>query len=125
MHELSVAENIVDIIHQSVPGEELEDVRIVRMKIGTLSGVVADSLEFCFTAIAAQTPLANARLEIERIPFTVHCSSCQKDFENDIGYVVCPECGGVETSVISGRELQVTEIELDDEKETTHEYHYS
>lgn len=118
MHELSVAENIVDIIHQSVPSEELVDVRIVRMKIGALSGVVADSLNFCFTAIASQTPLAKARLEIEQIPFTVRCNSCNKTFENDIGYVVCPECGGIETSIVSGRELQVMEIELDNEKET-------
>jgi hydrogenase nickel incorporation protein HypA/HybF len=118
VHELSVAQNIVDIIHQSVPREELGDVRIVRMKIGALSGVVADSLDFCFMAVVSQTPLANARLAIEQIPFAVHCNFCNKTFENDIGYVVCPECDGVETSVVSGKELQVTELELDNEKET-------
>jgi hydrogenase nickel incorporation protein HypA/HybF len=117
VHELSFAESIVDIIHQSVPKDELEDVRIVRLKIGVLSGVVADSLDFCFTAISAQTPLAQARLEIEQIPFAVLCNSCRKTFVNDIGYVVCPDCGGVETTVVSGRELQVTEIELDTEEE--------
>jgi hydrogenase nickel incorporation protein HypA/HybF len=119
VHELSFAESIADIIRQSVPEDELEDVRIVRLKIGTLSGVVADSLDFCFTAISAQTPLAQARLEIEQIPFTVLCNSCRKTFVNDIGYVVCPDCGGVETTVVSGRELQVTEIELDTEEEKT------
>ena len=119
MHELSFAQNIVDIIHQSVPDEELENVRIVRLKIGILSGVVADSLDFCFSAISTQTKLANARLEIDQIPFTVLCNSCQKTFVNDIGYVVCPECGGVETNVVAGRELQVTEIELDTGEEKT------
>jgi hydrogenase nickel incorporation protein HypA/HybF len=118
VHELSMAENIVGIIRQSVPSDELADVRIVRMKIGALSGVVADSLSFCFTAISSDTPLAKARLEIEQLPFAVHCNSCGKTFENDIGYVVCPECDGVETTVVSGRELQVTEIELEDEKES-------
>ncbi len=117
MHELSFAQSIVDIIHQSVPTDELRDVRIVRLKIGALSGVVADSLDFCFTAISAETPLARARLDIEQIPFAVLCNSCQKTFVNDIGYVVCPECGGVETTVVSGRELQLTEIELDNDKE--------
>ncbi len=119
MHELSFAQSIVDIVHQSVPKDELEDVRIVRLKIGTLSGVVADSLEFCFTAISAQTSLARARLDIEQIPFTVLCNACRKSFVNDIGYVVCPVCGGVETTIVSGRELQVTEIELDTEEEKT------
>lgn len=117
MHELSFAQSIIDIIHQSVPSGELQDVRIVRLKIGSLSGVVADSLDFCFTAISTETPLAQARLEIEQIPFAVVCNSCRKTFVNDIGYVVCPECGGVETTVVSGRELQVTEIELDTDTE--------
>jgi len=119
VHELSFAESIVDIVHQSVPDDELEKVRIVRLKIGTLSGVVADSLDFCFSAISAQTKLANARLQIDQIPFTVLCNPCKKTFLNDIGFVVCPECGGTETTVIAGRELQVTEIELDIEEEKT------
>ena len=115
MHELSIAQNIVDIIRQSVPKPELEDVRIVRLKVGTFSGVVADSLEFCFTAISTETPLSKARLEIQRIPFTVHCNSCGATVANDVGYVVCQECGGTETEVVSGRELQVTEIELEND----------
>lgn len=113
MHELSIAQNILEIIQQSVSQDELVDVRVVRLKVGTLSGVVADSLDFCFSAIAAETPLAKARLDIEQIPFTVHCNSCQKTSVNGLGFVVCPECGSVETNVISGRELQVAEIELD------------
>lgn len=117
MHELSFAENIVDIIHQSVPRNELQDVRVVRLKIGALSGVVADSLDFCFTAISAETPLVKARLEIEQIPFAVRCNVCRKTFVNDIGFVVCPECGAIDTTVVSGRELQITEIELDTEEE--------
>jgi hydrogenase nickel incorporation protein HypA/HybF len=119
MHELSVAQSILDIVRQSVPNDELSDVRIVRLKLGTFSGVVADSLDFCFSVISAETPLAKACLEFEHIPFTVKCRHCQKTFENEIGFVVCPECGGVDTVVLSGRELQVTEIELENEKDKT------
>lgn len=117
MHELSIAQSIVEIIQQSVPQSELPDVRVVRLKVGTLSGVVADSLDFCFTAISTETALSSARLEIEQIPFTVRCNSCQKTFVNDVGYVVCPDCAGVETTVLAGRELQVTEIELENDGE--------
>lgn len=114
VHELSIAQNILDIVHQSVEPKDLDDVRFIRLRIGALSGVVADSLEFCFTAIVAETPLVRARLAIEHIPFRVRCESCAREFENDIGYVVCPDCGGVRTQVLSGRELQVVEIELED-----------
>jgi hydrogenase nickel incorporation protein HypA/HybF len=119
MHELSVAQNILEIIQQNVPEEELQDVRVVRLKVGAFSGVLADSLEFCFSAISTETPLSKARLEIEHIPFTVKCNACQKTSINELGFVVCPECGGVETTVIAGRELLVTEIELDNDGEKT------
>lgn len=117
MHELSIAQSILDIVHQSVPKEELQNVRTVRIKVGALSGVVADSLDFCFGAISSETPLSQARLSIEHVPFRVRCQTCEREFVNEIGYVVCPECGGVETTVLSGRELQVTEIELDDHQQ--------
>ena len=119
VHELSIAQNIFEIVQQSVPQEELRDVRVVRLKIGALSGVVPDSLDFCFSAITAETPLATVKLAIEQIPFTVRCNGCGKTFSNEIGFVVCPECKGIETIVISGRELQVTEIELENGKEET------
>ena len=119
MHELSIAQNILDIARQSVPENELKDVRVIRLKVGTLSGVVADSLEFCISAVVAGTSLSGAKLDIDQVPFRIRCNACEREFTNDIGYVVCPECGGVETTVVSGRELQVTEIELDDHPKGT------
>lgn len=117
MHELSIAQNILDIVRQSVPTDELKNVRFIRLKIGSLSGVVAESLEFCVSAVVAGTSLSGAKLAIEHVPFRVRCDTCGHEFTNEIGYVVCPECAGVETRVISGRELQVTEIELDDHQQ--------
>jgi hydrogenase nickel incorporation protein HypA/HybF len=114
VHELSIAQNVLDIVRQSVPESELQDVRTIRMKVGMLSGVVADSLEFCISAVVAGTSLSGAKLDIELVPFRIRCRACEREFANDIGYVICPECGGVETTIVSGRELQVTEIELDD-----------
>ena len=116
MHELSIAQNIVEIIQQSVPRPEWGNVRVVRMKVGTLSGVVPDSLDFCFSVISSQTSFSKAKLEIERVPFAVHCSSCNETNVNDVGIVVCQSCGSAETEVISGRELQVTEVELDNDE---------
>ncbi len=63
MHELSIAQNIVDIVQQYVPGEAMGDVRFVRVRVGGLSGIVPESLEFSFSAIVAGTPLGSARLD--------------------------------------------------------------
>jgi hydrogenase nickel incorporation protein HypA/HybF len=112
MHELSLAQNIVEIVHQYVPAEEASTVKSVKLKVGELSGVVADSLEFCFSAIIADTPLSGTSLEIEHIPFTLRCKQCSKTFFSELGVVLCPTCGADTTEVIAGTEMQVVEIEL-------------
>jgi len=116
MHELSIAENIVEIIHQHVEKERLIDVRSVRVKVGTFSGVVADSLEFSYQAIIAGTPLEQSFLSMERIPFVVLCEDCQEKLMNDDGITQCLSCGSYRTKILSGKELQVKDIELEDEK---------
>ena len=50
MHELGVAQEILDIVRRYVPDTEAARVRDVRVRVGELAGVVADSLEFCFSA---------------------------------------------------------------------------
>jgi hydrogenase nickel incorporation protein HypA/HybF len=114
MHEMSVAQSLVEIIHQNVPNGDLPNVRAVKLKVGALSGVVPDSLEFSFSVITAETPLREARLDIEHIPFTIHCTGCGKDSSPTLGIVLCPACGSGATQVLSGTELQVSEIELTD-----------
>jgi Zn finger protein HypA/HybF involved in hydrogenase expression len=44
MHELAIAQNILEIVNQSVPEEQAAAVRLVRIRIGQLSGVVPESL---------------------------------------------------------------------------------
>ncbi len=41
-------------------------VRCVRIRVGPQSDVVADALAFAFEVAVAETPLAGARLDIER-----------------------------------------------------------
>lgn len=112
MHELSIAQNIIEIIHQHVPVNELECVGAIRLKIGTVAGVVPDSLEFSFRAITTETPLRNAHLEIESIPFQIRCNLCNTTSSNEMGFSICESCGSRETTILSGTELQIKEIEV-------------
>jgi hydrogenase nickel incorporation protein HypA/HybF len=114
MHELSIADNIVDIIRQNVDKERLSSVRSVFLKVGTFSGVVPDSLEFAYQAITASTDLEQSLLVIENIPFVIHCAECKKDSTGEEGISICSLCGSIDTAIISGKELQIKEIELDD-----------
>ncbi len=115
MHELSLAQSIVEIVEEHVLPNDRQAVREVKVKVGENAGVVPDSLEFCFNAITADTLLENAKLHVLRIPFTINCEACGVLAASAFG--ACPQCGGVKTTVISGTELHVEAIELADSLE--------
>jgi len=112
MHELSIAQGIVDIVGQYVAPEQTADVRTINVRIGALAGVVPDSLTFCFTAITAGTSLAHAALAVDFVPYRISCAACRTTSHAEPGLALCPHCGSAETAVLSGTELQVVDIEL-------------
>lgn len=114
MHELGIAENILQIVQQAAPENQAMNVRLIRVRVGRLSGVVPDSLEFCFSAIVNQTELEQARLMIEQVPIVYRCQGCAHQFQMDDFSFFCPECQGNRLELISGRELEVVDIELAD-----------
>jgi hydrogenase nickel incorporation protein HypA/HybF len=115
MHELAIAQNILEIVQQYVRPDQMKEVRSVRLRIGALSGIVPESLEFCFNAIVSDTAMTGASLDIERVPTRADCPDCGSSFGIDDPVFSCPSCGGRGIKLVSGTELQVVEIGLDDQ----------
>jgi len=114
MHELSIAQEIVNIVNQHLPENGNNSVHSVKVAVGKLSNILPDSLKFCFEAITMNTNLHGAKLEIENIPLTVQCGDCNEKSELDETIFICPKCSGFNLKIISGRELNIIEIELND-----------
>lgn len=68
MHELGVAQSILDIVRAYVPAEKGAAVREVRLRVGDRAGVLVESLEFCFGVAVAGTPYESAVLAVDRVP---------------------------------------------------------
>jgi hydrogenase nickel incorporation protein HypA/HybF len=114
MHELSIAQNIIEIVQDHVPENKQKSVKIIRVKIGKLTNILTDSLQFGFEALTRETSLSSASLEIEELPLTIECRECgQKRSINDFIFS-CPGCQSSDIQVVSGNELSVSEIELND-----------
>jgi len=113
MHELSIAGNILEIIRDNVPKDKLCEVKTVRVELGEVSGVVSDSLQFCFDVIKLESPFPNANIEIKKIPFILFCNNCKLETTNTLGIRMCDGCKGFDTEIISGTEMRVTEVDLD------------
>jgi hydrogenase nickel incorporation protein HypA/HybF len=117
MHELGIAKNILEIVRQSVPENRLNSVIYVRIRVGQLSGVVPASLDFCFSAIVNETSMRRARLDIVQVPIVSLCKDCSQNFQIEDLAFFCPVCRSTNLELISGRELEVAEIELSDDND--------
>ena len=114
MHELGIAQGILEIVQHYVPLDQASDIQWVRVRVGQIAGVVADSLDFSFQAIVADTPWQAARLAIDEVPAVANCCRCDRKFEIEDAAFLCPGCGSNDIRMISGNELQVVEIEMAD-----------
>ena len=63
MHELQIAESIVEMLNECRQGRTVSRVRLL---IGRRWTVVPDTLQFCFELATAGTPIEGAELEIEK-----------------------------------------------------------
>ena len=115
MHELSIAQEILGIVHQYVPEPTENYVKSVKVEVGKMSNILIDSLTFCFEAIIHDTPLMGAKLDIVEIPVSIICNNCKKTSEIEPPVFACPECGSNQIKIIGGTELRVDEIEINDE----------
>jgi hydrogenase nickel incorporation protein HypA/HybF len=118
MHEMGVAMQIVDIAAASVPAE-LKGARVARinLKVGKLSAVVTDSLRFCFEIVTKDTPLEGAELAVEEIPIRARCSECGTEWTIERPVFVCQNCNSGAVELLSGRELDIDSIEIEDPTE--------
>jgi hydrogenase nickel incorporation protein HypA/HybF len=114
MHELGIADSIVRTVLDEIRKRKLGRVTAVGVRIGELTDVVPEALEFGFEAIARGTLLAGTKLKIEQVPLKGVCQGCHKDIAIERFLFVCPHCNGSDIAVTSGEELDLTYIEADD-----------
>lgn len=113
MHELSIALSLVDAACEKAA--EMGGVRVeaLHLRLGALSGVVRQALEFSFELAAEGTAIAGARLVIEEVPVTVRCPRCAVARQlPSIQNFACPVCDTPTPEVLGGRELELAALEV-------------
>jgi hydrogenase nickel incorporation protein HypA/HybF len=125
MHELSVAQAIVDTATRHADGRR---VTLVTLRLGTLRQVVPNSLTFYFEIVARDTLCEGAELELELVAARLRCPDCAFEWDpappplathGPIERVPalptfrCPDCGAP-GAVEAGGELEVESIEVED-----------
>ncbi|ASU79317.1 hydrogenase nickel incorporation protein HypA [Actinopolyspora erythraea] len=109
MHELGITQSVVDAVLEAVP-----EPRVTRLEleVGKLSGVVPDSVRFCFDLVVSGTALEGARLDIVTPAGSGRCRDCDRLVVLEDQLAVC-DCGSLDVEVVSGRELRIRAVDVD------------
>jgi hydrogenase nickel incorporation protein HypA/HybF len=110
MHEVSIAANILEIVGNELSKHNGANVEKLHLQIGSLSGVVVDSLRFALDVSKKNSVLHSAEIVIDEIAARASCCSCAFVFDADDYFVTCPRCQGCEIEFLSGKELLIKSI---------------
>lgn len=113
MHELSVAQNIIEIVEGSAKQQGAAYVTVVEIEVGAISGVIPDNLEFAWEIAVKDTMLDKSTLKIDFIAAQARCLNCATEFVMDDIYGICPVCNSTQYDIIHGKELRVKSIHIE------------
>jgi hydrogenase nickel incorporation protein HypA/HybF len=112
MHELSIANALIDQVCEHAASSGAERVAAISIRMGALSGI-SRALYFCFPSASRGTICEGAILHIHEVPLTVMCTHCEAVKTPAALYNFrCPDCGRPTPKVLTGREMQLVSIEL-------------
>ena len=113
MHEMPIVENLVKTTLDQAAEYHATRVTGVHLRLGELSGITADSVQFYWDHMREGTICQGAALHFVRAPATVQCLDCRHAVLLDPSLEACPACGGLRLQVTGGDEFLLERLDLD------------
>jgi hydrogenase nickel incorporation protein HypA/HybF len=113
MHEMSLAEGVLQLVEDTARRESASRVKLVVLEIGRLSSVEPEAIKFCFEAVTHGSIAQGAALEILAVPGAGWCMQCAETVPMTELYGACPKCGSHQVQPTGGTEMRVKEIEIE------------
>lgn len=114
MHELGVVFHIADSVEKIAKENDAEHIRKVVLEIGEVSTVIPEYIIDVWNWNCKRTEmLLDCELVVEKINAVTFCQSCEKNYPTVKYGKTCPYCGSDETYLLTGNEVNIKEIEVD------------
>ena len=113
MHELAITQGIIAAAVPEAKRHGAKKILEIRLRIGEYSGVFPEYIQEYFNIASRGTLAEGAKLVIEKVPIVIHCNKCNFEGEIPRRKIQCPECGGLDIKLISGREYFVDSLEVE------------
>lgn len=114
MHEIGIASSILECVVAEAQRRPDTQVIAVGVRIGELSNVDKDALDFAFEALTRGTSMEHLKLEVEWCPRRQKCRACAEEFSVHDLDLACPKCGVNHSTCIGGTELDIAYLELEE-----------
>jgi len=114
MHELSIMENVLEIVIDFSKKNHANKVKKINLVVGSLSGIIPHWAELFFQMISRDSIAEHATLSFDIIPARIICRDCgaSTEFTNVNMVFHCSYCGSDEVGLVSGKEFLVDSIEV-------------
>jgi hydrogenase nickel incorporation protein HypA/HybF len=113
MHELSIMESALGLACEQARKAGASRICSIRLRIGALSGVVPEALEFAFEALAPGTLAEGSTLGVDPVPARFWCRQCLNEFEAGELFSACPACQTPSAELRAGREMELASMEIE------------
>lgn len=112
MHEFSIVSSLLDLIEAEVSKHQATVATRVVVRVGEMSGVVAELLADAFHVCKIGTVAAGAELVLEQQDVLI---SCRCGYQGPITErrFICPVCEVAEVEVVAGEEMILQQLELE------------
>ena len=117
MHEMSIAQNILDIVKEEMARHSVYRLEAINIAVGQLSAIVPASLTFCWKVLTDETDMEGVALNIRVVPLSYSCFDCGARFESQEMVFICPECQADGPMLTSGRDMTIENIVVYDDEE--------
>jgi hydrogenase nickel incorporation protein HypA/HybF len=111
MHEIRIAEDLVNIVLAVAEEEHLSKVTRVNITFGKMVQIVPEIFEFAFRETVRDSVAMDAELNIELAEIKLRCRHCGHEFRTEDNLFSCRICNSFETDIIQGKELFIKSIE--------------
>ena len=112
MHELSLTEDLYQIIQEKAREDGFSRVEKILLEIGELSHVTEDAMRFCFSSVMKGSCAEDADLEIIPVAGVGECTQCGTTGALHHYYDPCESCGAFGLSVVAGDRVRIKALEV-------------
>ena len=122
MHELSMAQGILNAVLETAEANDAFKVIYMVIEIGKLAMLNPEQLKFMLGVLCKDTIAENAEIVIEDIDVEIKCYNCDfegiadvDDSDHYAPMILCPKCESHRVEVLNGRDVTVKNISIERE----------